>query len=220
LHVSFKVKNSASGRPLLVHQSVLKLTNSVTKENFYFVVRASSQRIYSITIDMSEQSKLMSNRSGTYELSLIVGDSYIEKSIAWKCAELDIAFSGKDERKILDPFAKKPVIEHKFRKPEKEAEPFMTDLFCGILISPFIFLVVQFLRYGNFNGIPSGMNAIYALFFVVLSAALLVLNVVYWYQLKFFEALYYGAILTVPTIYFGKVTLSSIAQNREKLKKE
>jgi len=220
LHVSFKVKNAASGRPLLVHQSVLKLTNSVTKENFYFVVRASNQRIYSITIDMSEQSKLMSNRSGTYELTLIVGDSYIEKSIAWKCAELDIVFSGKDERKILDPFAKKPDIEHKFRKPEKEADHFMTDLFCVILIFPFVFLVVQFLRYGNFDGIPTGINTIYALLFVACSSALLGLNVVYWYDLKFFEALYYGAIITIPTIYFGKKTLSSIAQNRDKLKKE
>jgi len=220
LHASFKVRSTASGRPLLIHQSVLKLTNSRTKENFYFVVKPTTNRLYTITIDVSEHINLLSNSSGTYELTLIVGDSYIEKSIAWKCAELDVIFTGVDERKVLDPYAKKPVIEHKFRTPEKEADAYITNLFCVLLVIPFLFLLLQLIRYGNMSGLPSGINSLHSLLFIISVSVLLGLNILYWYEMKFLDAVFYLAIVSVPTAFFGKKTLSSIAHRREKLKQE
>jgi len=200
----------------------LKLTNTKSKENFYFAVKPSSQRVYSIALDISTYREYFANASGTYEVSLIVGDSFIEKSFIFKVGEVELKFEGKDERKIVDPFGQKPGIEHKFRKPEKEADTFITNLFCYILAVPFLYFLIQIVRFGNLSAFPDGLTAIFAILFFFSMSSLLSLFVYYWLELKLVETLYYAALISIPTVYTGKQVLSYMAQTRggEKIKKE
>jgi len=217
LYISFKVKNagSSSARPLLVHQAVLKLTHIETKEDYYFVGKASNSRVYSVIVDFSYHKDLFANNSGDYEINLIIGDSYIDTSFVWKIGKANILFDGTERRGNKDPFAKKPEISHKFKKAETQAEWTTTQVFSALVLSPLLYLFLSVIRYSNFNNYPSGLTSLYGLAFIVSIALLSGLHVYYWFKLRFLEALYYLVLIGIVAMFSGNKVLNYLLKNRK-----
>jgi len=188
----------------LVHQAVLKLTHAETKEVNYFIAKSANSRLHSAVVDFSFHKEKFGNHSGSYDMSLVIGDPYIEKSFIWKFGEADIQFEGTQKRVHVDPFAIKPEIQHKFRKAEIQAEPIWTQLFCALLLLPLVFFIIQGLRYSNFSNFPTGTTSLYALVFISAVGLLQLIDVFYWVQLRFLDALYYLVLVGQHLLYNNK----------------
>jgi len=221
LFVTFKLKNVASGKPVSTHQAFLKFTQQKTKKITYFVIPYSSSQ-YELRVDITQNSKKFNYVSGTYSVELLVGDSYIDKSIRSVIAEVEIKFDGESKPDPLSPFEPLPVIEHIFRAKNIEASESMANIFTILVILPLGFLVIGSLRAGaNFNNYPtSGLTPIFTFIFIGGLELMLSLIVIYWFYLKLFTALTYLTIIGIPTVFFGNQVLRYYAEQRLKSSKK
>jgi len=224
LYITFKLRNVASGRSVLVHQTFIKFTNVKSKESAYFVVPHLGQA-YDLHLSATKLAPKFNFENGTYEIELIVGDSFISESFRWVLAKVNVLFDGKpvpSSSVVKDPFAIKPIIEHKFRPAAVRAPEYMTNIFTILVIFPIGILIVGIFRVGgNFSNFPqNGLIPLYAIFFLICFGSLLGLIVLYWFSLKLFTALWYGLGIGIPTIFFGNQVLYSYAQQRDPKKQK
>jgi len=217
MYISFKLRNVASGRSVLAHQTFVKITNTINKESLYFVVPHTGQA-YDLHLSVTKLAPKFNYASGLYEIEILVGDSFISSSFRWVIAKVKITFDGNATiTHKVDPFTPQPVIEHKFRTAATRAPEYMTNIFTILVLLPAVLLIVGIFRVGgNFSNFPtSGLVPIYALLFLAGIGSLLGLIVVYWFRLKLFTALGYMFTIAVPTIFVGNQVLHYYAQQRD-----
>jgi len=225
LLLSFKLRNTVSGRSVVAHQALVQLTHDTTKTTAYFVVPHGSNLAYQLNLSGAKLATKLNSESGTYSLSLLVGDSFIHASFHWVVTKVNITFDGKSVPKEVsaNPYTIRPPIQHQFRAPATRAKEWITNIFTVLVVVPLLFLLIGLFRAGaNFQNFPSShLVKIYALFFVAGVGSLLGLILLYWVHMKLFTALAYGAAVALPTIFFGNNVLFYYAQQREgKGKKE
>jgi len=226
LVLAFKLKNTASGRSVSVHQTFAKFTNIQTRKSVYFVIPHSSVQgglSYELKLDVTKNAAKFDYVSGDYELELLLGDSYIVNSIHWVVVKVKITFEGtpKSGSNVIDPFKPLPIIQHKFRPEEKRAPEIITNLFTILVVLPILVLLFGVIKAGgNLGNYPSGKAALFAVGFLAGLGAMLGLIFFYWLQLNLFQALGYGSVLAVPTIVSGNVVLGFYAKQRAKIKDE
>eukprot|EP01123_Difflugia_compressa_P012162 TRINITY_DN5108_c0_g1_i1.p1 TRINITY_DN5108_c0_g1~~TRINITY_DN5108_c0_g1_i1.p1 ORF type:complete len:706 (-),score=150.19 TRINITY_DN5108_c0_g1_i1:75-2192(-) len=220
LLISFKVRNTVSGRSVSVHQTFVKITNTQTKQTTFYVVPQEGQT-YTLQLSVAKLGTKFGYESGDYTIELIIGDSFISTSLRWVLAKATITFESKSQQStravVVDPFAPLPVIEHKFRPAALRAPEYMTNIFTLLVLIPLVLLIVAFLRFGaNISNYPTrGLLPLYSLFFVGGYGSMLGLIVIYWLSLKLFTAVGYTVLLSIPTIFFGNLVLHSYAQQRD-----
>jgi len=225
LLLAFKLKNTVSGRSVVAHQALVQLTHDTSKTTAYFVVPHGSNFAYQLQLSGAKLAAKLNSESGPYSLSLLVGDSFIHASFHWVVTKVNISFDSKPVPKEVpaNPYALRPTIEHQFRAPATRAKEWITNIFTVLVVVPVLFLLVGLIRAGaNLGNFPSsGLVQIYAIFFVAGVGSLLGLIVLYWLNMKLFTALGYGAVISLPTIFFGNSVLFYYAHQREgKGKKE
>jgi len=224
IYITFKLRNVASGRSVLAHQTFVKISNTKTKDSAYFVVPHSAQT-YDLRLNVAKlASKYNNATNSTYEIELLIGDSFISSSFRWVVAKANILF---DPKSIVvtpheDPFTPLPVIDHKFRPAAATAPEYMSNIFIVLVILPIFVLIFGIFKIGgNLKNFPrGGLISIYALLFVVGIGLMLGLTVIYWYKLKLFTAIGYELTVGVPTLFFGTQVLYYYAQQREQVKKQ
>jgi len=218
VYISFKLRNVASGRSVLAHQTFVKITNTINKESLYFVVPHTGQA-YDLHLSVTKLAPKFNYGSGLYGIEILVGDSFISSSFRWVVAKVNITLDGNASvsHEVVDPFTAQPIIEHKFRAAAVHAPEYMTNIFTILVLIPAAFLIIGIFRVGgNFSNFPtSGLVPIYALLFVACIGSLLGLIVVYWFSLKLFTALGYMFTIGVPTIFVGNQVLHYYAQQRD-----
>jgi oligosaccharyltransferase complex subunit delta (ribophorin II) len=79
--------------------------------------------------------------NGAYELSLVVGDSFIQNSFTWKVATLNLKFSSRIAASE-SPFSVKPEITHIFRAPDVRATKSLSSLFTIASLAPLAILFI------------------------------------------------------------------------------
>jgi hypothetical protein len=225
LLLSFKLRNTVSGRSVVAHQALVQLTHDTTKKTAYFVVPHGSNLAYQLQLSGTKLATKLNSESGPYSLSLLVGDSFIHESFHWVVTKVNITFDGKPVHKEVppNPYALRPIIKHQFRAPATRAKEWITNIFTVLVVLPLLFLLVGLLRTGaNFQNFPTTPSVqLYAILFVIGIGSLLALILFYWLNMKLFTALGYGAIIGLPTIFFGNHVLFYYAHQREgKGKKE
>jgi len=224
IYITFKLKNVVSSRSVLAHQTFVKISNTKTKDSAYFVIPHSAQT-YDLRLSVAKlASKFNNATNGTYEIELMIGDSFISSSFRWVLAKATILFDPKSIviTPLEDPFTPRTLIEHKFRPAASTAPEYMSNIFVVLVILPIGILVVGILRAGgNLKNFPrGGLISIYGILFVVGLGFMLGLIVCYWYHLKLFTAIGYELTIGVPTLFFGNQVLYYYAQQREPVKKQ
>jgi len=212
LYVTFRLKNQA-GKAFVAHQAFLTLRNPKTQDEIIFVAKQDGKQ-YTAHIDIAETTKELFGASGEYQLILTVGDKEISNPFSWTLLYFNLNFPNESKLdRPEDPFAKKPEIRHLFRLPESRPPAGISSLFTLAVLSPIGFLLIGFLVVGaNIKNFPfNGLGFIYAVGFQACLGALLLLFVLFWFELNMVQTLLYLGVLSVPTIIFAQKNLSNLA---------
>jgi len=216
LLITFKLKNLVNTRSVQVHQAFIKLTNRNTQKSKYFIVPQSGQG-YELKLSGSKIGQAFNYANGTYDVEILIGDSFVSSSLRWIIAKVQFTFDGIPEAsKTANIYDIRPEIKHIFRPAATLASAPISLLFTGAIFVPSAIFLLGALRIGGvFNTRPDA-NFIYVVLFLGGIGCIFGTIFLYWLNLKLFTALTYIGILSIPTIFFGKEVLKSIAQHRKK----
>jgi hypothetical protein len=219
LSISFRLKNLVNTRPVQAHQVFLKFTHQTSQQSKYFIVDNNGQT-YDVKLINKKIGQKLNNVNGTYDMELLIGDSFVSSSFRWVVARISFRFEGKTVAgDIQNIYAVLPPINHNFRPAANLAPEILTYIFTVLVMLPFIIFIASVYRLGGImNSIPGDFTFISAVIFELGIGSLFCLILLYWFSLTLFTALSYGTLIAVPTIFFGKEVLKYNAQLRLKKK--
>jgi len=222
IRLQFKLKSAASARSVLAHQAFVKFTSKNTSEDLFFVCLPTVGKTYKFSLNLEKVANSFGNRSGEYDVSLLVGDAFIDNSFEWTLATVSLHFEGEPSEGSKSSHGPRPTIGHKFRTASTMAHETTSKSFTVAVFLPLLVLLIGLISVGglNFSNFPTGFHAIFALGFQLCLAAILVLNYYYWVQLNLFQTLTYLGLLSLPTIFFGNKTLQFLATKRSAEQKQ
>ncbi|XP_062319915.1 dolichyl-diphosphooligosaccharide--protein glycosyltransferase subunit 2 isoform X2 [Osmerus eperlanus] len=213
--MSFQLVDVNTGVELTPHQTFVRLHNPKTGQEVVFVAEPDSKNLYKFELDTAERKSEFDSMSGTYALHLMVGDATLENPILWSVADVVLKFLDEEAPATIQSktlYVPKPDIQHLFREPEKKPPTMVSNTFTGLILSPFLLLLVLWLKLGanisNFSLSPSSV------LFHIGHAAMLGLMYVYWTHLNMFQTLKYLAIIGSLTFLAGNRMLAQKAVKR------
>jgi len=216
---NYKLRNQA-GKALAVQQAFLKISN---KNNEFIAVSKISGKSMTSQISMRDLREHFLAEAGTYNLEIIVGDSFVHNPVQFKIASLNVKYSNETRYEVEpSPFSPKPEIVHMFRPAETRPDASVSFAFTIACLAPILIFLIGLLRVGaNAGNFPSGVASMYALAFQGCIGAILALFALYWFKLNMMQTLNYLLLLSVPTLFFGVKTLNAVAaQSAPKPKRE
>ena len=93
LILKFIVKDKNSGEKIKVHQAFVKL--ALKDSEIIYVAEPDNAGNYKFDLDVSAKAKEFGGKSGTYSLSLMIGDAVLANPIDWHVADIAFEFPGK-----------------------------------------------------------------------------------------------------------------------------
>jgi len=202
-----------------LHQVFVMLKNKQNGKEVTFIAtpETAGKTDYKLELDLNANAKDLGYQSGLYEVTLILGDFFIEDPLQWVLGDVNLNVSpGKS--KATNPlysivYGPKPEIIHQFRKPEPRPPRIVSDAFTILTLSPVLILFALWFKIGaNVRGFPLSLSA---LLFHLGLAAIFGVYVLFWIKLSMFEAL---KLLTVPglvTFFFGHRLLAYLSERRK-----
>ncbi|XP_032897560.1 dolichyl-diphosphooligosaccharide--protein glycosyltransferase subunit 2 isoform X1 [Amblyraja radiata] len=213
--LSFTLVDVNTGFQLTPHQTFVRLYNQKTEQEVVFVAEPDSKNVYKFDLDVTERKSEFNSVSGSYDLSLIIGDATLENPILWHLADVVIKFPDEESPTPVqsqDLFVPKPEIQHLFREPEKKPPIAVSNTFTALVLAPLLLLIILWIKLGvnisNFTFSPS------TIVFHLGHAGMLGLMYVYWTQLNMFQTLQYLAVLGSITFFAGNRMLAQKAVKR------
>jgi oligosaccharyltransferase complex subunit delta (ribophorin II) len=163
IHFTFKLKNQQSGKLINRAQQVFAVLNNDKHEAVF--VGKTSQKGYMIDISLTNSGL----QSGEYDLSLVVGDAFIQNPFQKNVAKVTVhsrSSSSASEPTYSQPL---PEIQHVFRQPEKRPDITISLAFTAAVLFPVLILLIgvsysPFLFFWFFvfslpNSTPSGFSS-------------------------------------------------------------
>jgi len=213
IQFTFKLKNQQSGKLISRAQQVFAVLNNEKHEAVY--IGKTTQKGYTVEISLSNSGL----QSGEYDLSLVVGDAFIQNPFQKTVAKIVVHSRTTAASSEATYSQALPEIHHVFRAPEKRPDITISLAFTAAVLVPFLILLVGLLRVGaNLSNFPGGLMFLPTLAFHGFLLALVGVLVLFWFGLSFLETVKYLAVLSIPTIFFGQKVLLYLAT--PKLKKE
>ena len=90
--LKFNVKDKASGEKVKVHQAFVKL--AMKDAEIIYVAEPDTSNNYKFDLDISSKAKEFGSKSGTYSVSLIIGDAVVSNPVNWNLADIKLEFPG------------------------------------------------------------------------------------------------------------------------------
>ena len=231
VHIAFSVLASADRLMRAPHQAFVKFTHLETKMHTLFVCHLDGEMSggsgykFQVAIALGDETETFMHISGSYAVSILVGDSSILTPVEWELGEMTLTFPPKI-KKDLPLYAKSllaasdnslgplPEIIHKMRPPAKRASKFMSSFFALLALAPLVVLIPFLISISpNLNRLRS----LPSLLFVVCIAAVLVLYAAYWLALEgasFYQTMKYLCFLAPLTFVIGRTALASVTYVR------
>eukprot|EP01104_Vermistella_antarctica_P000586 TRINITY_DN10738_c0_g1_i1.p1 TRINITY_DN10738_c0_g1~~TRINITY_DN10738_c0_g1_i1.p1 ORF type:complete len:686 (+),score=197.64 TRINITY_DN10738_c0_g1_i1:78-2135(+) len=220
LHVSFAVKNAATDDSVTVQQAFVRLSNDDGEES----ILAAAQRpdgTYFIEEAIEVLGEPLRFVSGSYELSVIVGDVFVHNPVHWELGSIELTFdeAREIEEDKLDLTAAADIT-HVYRTPDSRPPSSVSFAFTGLVLAPILVLFLGLHRVGvNLGNFPtSGLAFIAALVFQLSIAGMLALFILYWLELDIFSTLTYLGALGGVAVVSGLTTLRALSHARTKAK--
>ncbi|CAM9681499.1 unnamed protein product [Chrysoparadoxa australica] len=229
LQVSFNV---AADQAIHIHQAFARFTHQETLKETVFVAknRGANDR-WEITISLAEQAQILDQRSGVYELSILIGSALMQNGAQISLGSLAIEFPP-TRKTELPLYARQllydsdvaldalPEKHHTFRVPEARPSAAASVLFSLlILLCPATLLVKGMKKTGaDLSRIPSSSSGVFwVLIYEACLGSILILFAVYWLNLTMVVTIKMLAPLAAVTIFTGrKVMLELLWQQEEK----
>ena len=99
LILKFSIKDKSSGENVKVHQSFVRL--ALNDAEIIFVAERDKSGTYKFDLDIGAKIEEFNSQSGTYAMSVIIGDSAISNPINWYLADVKFEFPGKLLCKVI-----------------------------------------------------------------------------------------------------------------------
>ncbi|XP_065897910.1 dolichyl-diphosphooligosaccharide--protein glycosyltransferase subunit 2-like [Dysidea avara] len=208
LHMTFFVLGNMHDEPIKVHQAFVMLKKK--QQEVFFVATADENNQYTFDLDVNAAGKeSFGYMSGTYKMSLIIGDFAAENSFVWDIGSIDLKFSGEPvAKKDKESRQPKPEIIHMYREPDKRASKTMSTLFTVLTLLPILFLLALWLGLGaNISNLFD--SGIWGILFQLGLVGMFSLFFLFWLQLNMFETLWYLGLLGAFTFFAGNRMLRS-----------
>jgi len=198
-----------------LHQVFILLRNKITDEEFGFIAQADTEAGsgYKVDVDFSSAEY----DSGTYEVTLYLGDFLIEDSVEWVLG--DIVFKSTSEQPKQKPslnplyavsYEEKPEIKHMFRQPEPRPPKLVSDAFTFLVLAPILVLFLLWVKIGvNIKKFPFTLSA---LGFHLGLTGIFGVYALFWIKLTMFEALKWMTIPCLITFITGNRLLKHVAE--------
>lgn len=215
IHISFKLKNTVTGRGLNAHQAFVKFTNNKNKTEAIVLPKVVNKK-HKLVVDIAATEDF-NKVSGDYDIEVIVGDAALQAPILWKVGTVSLSFTSKPETKP-NPFQPLPEIKHVFRPAEPRPAQSVSSAFTLAVFAPVLVLLGLLAKVGiNFRGLPGGTDFLFAFGFIGCIGALLGLIGAFWVGLfNLVATLGYLCGLAVVTVFIGHRALGHLAAVREK----
>ncbi|KAG1665248.1 Dolichyl-diphosphooligosaccharide--protein glycosyltransferase subunit 2 [Nymphon striatum] len=212
--LKFSLKNKNSNKPFSSHQVFMQLTNKLTKQEITFVHEYRENGVYKFDVDLKAKAGDFGRLSGVYSIALLIGDRFLSNSIHWTFADVDLKFSSDvPSKKSEDIYARKPEIEHMFRKPEPRPSEFVSNLFTGLIFVPILVLILLWFKIGvNLSNFQFSLSA---LGFHLSLGGVFALYLVFWLRLNMFITIKYMLGLGIVLFLCGNSLLSSLAKKKK-----
>ncbi|XP_046854712.1 dolichyl-diphosphooligosaccharide--protein glycosyltransferase subunit 2-like [Xenia sp. Carnegie-2017] len=215
----FSLKDISSGKLVTAHQTFVRLMNTKTNQEIFFVAEAENNKVYKFDLDVGASAKeSFSSLSGEYQMDLIIGDAAIENSLFWNIGSIKLSFSGSSAARVPKEkerlFKIKQEIEHMFRLPEKRPPKTVSTAFTALVLLPLFVLFVAWLRIGvNFSNFQFSISAIG---FHIGLGGIFLLMYAFWTSLNMFSTLKILALVGCITFLTGNSLLANLAAQRMK----
>lgn len=210
IHFTFKLKNQQSGKLIRPQQVFAVLSND--KQEAVFVATA-SQKGYSVDVSVAKSGL----PSGQYDLSLVVGDAFIQNPFQKVVATVSVSSNLAARSQEITYSEPLPEIQHIFRAPEKRPDITISFGFTIAVLAPILVLLVGLFRKGaNWRNFPGGATFLSAVGFHAALFGLEGALVLFWFGLPVLVTLKYLALLSIPTVFFGQKVLLHLATPKQK----
>lgn len=204
-------------KPVLVQQAFVRVASTETDDETIFVAEPDNTKAYKVELNIGSIAKHLNYASGSYSLSVYVGDSAVSSPVAWLLGDVSFNF-GKDANAVGVARAtgaaggRLPELAHTFRAAEARPARALSDVCSALCAAPLLVLLLLWARIGinlrNFPLVPS------ALIFHLALGASLGLYVVLWLQLTMFEAIRYLLPLGAVTFLSGHRLLQRLVKDK------
>lgn len=159
--------------------------------------------------------------AGVYNAEIFVGDVSLEKPIAWTLGDIEFDFDA-DATYTPHPetkfFSQSPEIKHKFNIPEVRAPKAISSVFVFIVAAPLVIFVfvALFIIKVNIARFPFGspVGLVSNLLFQGGIAAMLYVNVMYFFSWKLGPVLKYLVIIGGATAIVGAFALGHLHRQK------
>ncbi|KAF7984704.1 hypothetical protein HWV62_13006 [Athelia sp. TMB] len=210
LKLSFQVTDGENG--VQPHQTFLRFYDEASGEEGIQPVRVTASGKAKFELNMARPpASLPPTTSAPLKVSLLLG-SFVHDPATIELFDLVVPASQPppvhpDEAS----FHILPTLHHTFRPEQKLPPRFISAVFSGLVLSPWVLLLALWIKVG-----PSTPRLFSPtiLPFTTLLAAFELLLFWYWVDLKLGQVLLYGGILAIPTVFAGKHALYSMGETR------
>ncbi|EMG46813.1 SWP1 Dolichyl-diphosphooligosaccharide--protein glycosyltransferase subunit SWP1 [Candida maltosa Xu316] len=155
-------------------------------------------------------------------LSIIIADSKSENNLIRRLVEIlpSPDFQATSKHQPKPRIGIQPEIHHIFREDEKTVNPIIPVIFIGIATTLFLGLLASWVGFIGVNDLfrtfktTSPTQLFYNVSFLISIIGFELNFAKYYLGQSIFTTLFYGFILTVPSVYFGVSVLRNLAKNR------
>ncbi|CAG9581008.1 unnamed protein product [Danaus chrysippus] len=211
--VKFSIRDKFN-KPALVQQAFLLVASLEDEREAIYVAEPDHAKNYKVELNVGAMGKHLDYVSGSYSVSVLVGDSAVAAPLSWRLADVKLSF-GRDA--IAEPRAARvrgplPPISHVFRAAEPRPPRVVSDVFSLACAAPLLLLLILWgsLRL-NFSLFPFTPSAL--LFHVALGASLSLYGLL-WLKLSMFETLRYLLPVAGLTFLAGQRLLRRLARDK------
>lgn len=205
-------------KSVLVQQAFVRVGGAAGQETI-FVAEPDTTKAYKVELNVGSIAKHLNYESGSYSLTIYLGDSAVSNPIAWPVGEVHFNF-GKDSNAVGAPVVTTtksyrgalPEISHVFRSPEARPARVVSDVFACACAAPLLLLLLLWAKLKiNFSNFPFSLSAV--IFHLSLGGSL-GLYAVLWLQLTMFETMRYLLPLGALTFLSGHRLLRRLVQDK------
>jgi len=165
------------------------------KEGYVIAVQTDLKYIADLELTDKSMSEVFHNTGGEWNVEIICGDARTKLGARKQVGKINVDIPAGNERESLSSilssrFAPKKLISHLFKEPDARPPAFISLVFTGVVLAPFLILFILWGTIGvNFRNFQLAEWSTYV--FHGSFGAILGLYVCYWLKLNMFQTIRY-----------------------------
>ncbi|KAJ3089162.1 proteasome regulatory particle base subunit [Quaeritorhiza haematococci] len=223
--ISLSTVDAKTKAPVNVRQVFLGVRYKQLEPTFVFQRDAGKDGKYALELDIKSQAfqDALKGQPGNYSMTIYAAGPDVATPVAYQLGTAAFVFpENLDAGRVAseDPtYSKMPEIHHVFRDAEKMPPSWLSLIFSGLVLAPWLLLLGLWASNGaNISNLfASSSLLVFGSAFSACLVAVIGLFYLYWTRLNLFQLLGYGSVLSVVTSIIGRQALVARAALKTKI---